>query len=72
MLKKPHLLLWLDKNIKTKEDYQLLMVAILVVFIICTKCYLSFSYSTGITADVPTHITGLSHPNLKAGFSFTK
>lgn len=71
MLKKPALLVWLDRNIKTKEDFQLLMVAILIVFIVCTKCYLVISSNTGMMAGIQNHTQGLN-PHIRPELSLTK
>lgn len=72
MDKKSGRLLWLDRNIKTKEDFQFLMVSIFIILIIFTKCYLSLSNNTGIPMEVQNQAQGVIRPYTSSGFLFTK
>jgi len=72
MYKKPGLLAWFDRNIKTKEDFQFLMVSIFIILIICTKCYLSLNKNTDRGMQVQNQVPGLSYPYITLGVSSTK
>lgn len=71
MIKKPALLIWFDKRVKTKEDFQLLMMVILIVFIVGTKCYLTFSGTASSSAPSKNHLPSFG-PQVNSGYSFTK
>lgn len=62
MLKKHRPLSWFDKHIQTKEDFQYLIVAILIAFIVSIKCYLLFHPYTETIAEVQNPKTVLSQP----------
>lgn len=40
MSKIPQLFSWFNKKIKTKDDYQFMVITIFILFIIFTKCYM--------------------------------
>ncbi|GAA4085496.1 hypothetical protein GCM10022392_02890 [Mucilaginibacter panaciglaebae] len=70
MSKKRGLLSWFDRNIKTKEDFQFLIVSIFIILIVCTKCYLSLSNNTGTSMQVQDQTHGSKHSYINSVFSF--
>lgn len=62
MLKKYRPLSWFDKHIQTKEDFQYLIVAILIAFIVFVKCYMVFGTHKNTTAEVQNPKTTSSQP----------
>ncbi|WP_214071088.1 hypothetical protein [Mucilaginibacter sp. dw_454] len=73
MYKKPGFLLWLDTKIKTKEDFQLLIVAVFIAFIICTKCYMMLSPGTNTCREANSRQPSRADQALiNTGYSFTK
>lgn len=52
MLKKYWPLSWFDKHIQTKEDFQYIIVALLLALVIFIKCYMVFHSQENTTAEV--------------------
>lgn len=59
MLKKQGLLSWFDKKIKTKEDFQVLIMALFIAFIIFIKCYLAIHPYIAPTLTTQNRVSAL-------------